>query len=575
VFRRAGHPPLTDSAFAGFCEKLSRDCSDTLITVRHPGALLAKVDIGAFGQPAVVDDEDATTMVAGEPLVEPNQSKRVGRYTDVVVLHEALKARRYDALRASRGTFSLAHYERANHQLTLVTDRLGIRPVYFWSDAATVVFSSTLRLLESLACLVKDVDLRGLSELIAFGYPLGSRTAYANVRLLQPAEMAQFNSASTELTEYWRWQDVERSAAGLTALSKQAFDAFIDGVRLRQRADTNTTAFLSGGLDSRCVVAALRSEDVGVHSFNFARIGSEDRVYGAQVARAAETIHEEYPLNDDFDVHWSALIASARRRSNRGIKRHVERPHLIWSGDGGSVALGHVYMGPPVVQRCLADDLDGAAAAYVGAEQANVPLRLLEPSFARAAAAAPLNGAREELLRLRTAELLQSFYLMLLHNDQHHHLHRHFEDIDLHRVELQLPFFDAEFVAVIASIPIQERLYHRFYNAWLANFPPYVANTYWQAYPGHEGCPVPKSDSLAYQWDPSIAAVQSAKMRWRTVEIGIRVLMSPNFARTLMRRRMLAAATLIHASGLRNFEYVILAARTIQHHWSVSQRRCD
>ena len=566
---------MNDSAFSGLCEKLSRDRSDTLVTVRLPGALLAKLDIGAFGQPAIVDDEGAITMVAGEPLVESNQSKRAGRYTDVLVLHDALKRRRYEALRAPRGTFSLAHYDKANHQLTLVTDRLGIRPIYWWSDAETVVFSSTLRLLESLAWLVKDVDLRGLSELVAFGYPLASRTGYANVRLLQPAEMAQFSSDSTALTEYWRWQDVERSPSGLNTLSRHAFDAFVDGVRLRQGTDATTTAFLSGGLDSRCIVAALRSDGVGVHSFNFASIGSEDRVYGAQVARAAETIHEEYAVDDDFDVHWSALIASARQRSTRDIKHRVERPNLIWSGDGGSVALGHVYMGPSVVERCFAGDLEGAAKAYVATEQANVPLRLLEQSFARAAAAAPLNGVTEELLRLRSAELLQSFHLMLLHNDQHHHLHRHFEDIDLHRVELQLPFFDAEFVAVIASIPIQERLYHRFYNGWLANFPPYVADTYWQAYPGHEGCPVPKSDSLAYQWDPSMAAVQSAKMRWRTVEIAIRILLSPDFARPLMRRRMLAAAALIHASGIRNFEYVILAARTIQHHWSVSQRRRD
>jgi asparagine synthase (glutamine-hydrolysing) len=213
---------------------------------------------------------------------------------------------------------------------------------------------------------------------------------------------------------------------------------------------------------------------------------------------------------------------------------------------------------------CRQGDLEGAAQAYVEAERAFLPRRLLTSQAAVLMLDAPVIGVIEELTRLKTPDLLQTFYLMLMHNDQHRHLFHHFEELDLHRIELQLPFFDAEFLATILAIPIEQRLYHRFYNRWLERYPAYVATTYWQAYPGHEPCPIQRPGNLAYQWDPQVNAAKRRNARRRSVQTGMRTLLSSRFAGDIMRRDTLMLATLLQLFGVREMDHIIYAARSIQ-----------
>ena len=551
--------------------KISRHSSDNIEIAQAPSAIMAKLDIGAFGSPAVLKDDHGVTMIAGEPLLSGTHRTTIPRLEDAKAIHHALLAGDESLLRDARGSYACAHYSRSANRLILITDKMGIRPIYYWESAELLVFSSTLRLLESLSFVTKEPDLRGIAEHLAFGFSLGTRTPYKGISLLRPGELLRVSSLGVQSHEYWRWQDIASSGEDVATLSDRAFRKFISAVHVRQGEDEFATSFLSGGLDSRCVVAALRASGVQVNTYNFARPNSEDRIFGAELARAAGTVHEERQVDDEIEVRWSSLIADACKRSPNIIRRRLERPHLIWSGDGGSVGLGHVYIRPEIERLCLQQDLEGAARAYVRAERAYVPRRLLTPRAAAIMLDAPLRGVIEELERLRTADLLQTFYLMLMHNDQHRHLFRHFEDIDLHRIELQLPFFDAEFLAVILSVPIGERLYHRFYNQWLSCFPSYVAGTYWQAYPGHAPCPIAAPGSLDYQWDPRVSASKRRAARRRSIRSGLRTLLSSQFAADIMRRSTLSIATLVQLTALREMDHIIYAARAIQAFRDASQ----
>jgi asparagine synthase (glutamine-hydrolysing) len=569
IFNRSPTQPVSRERVQMLRRGISRHPTDTVLVSGDESAVVIKVDVGAFGVPGMLQDDEATTMVAGEPIVAAGSAETRSRAADVACLHEAMKLKQYARLRDARGTFSCAHFARDDRRLVLATDKLGIRPIYWWADAESLVFSSTLRLLESLTWIAKRPDLRGLGEEVAFGFPLGARTAYEGICLLNAGTVLECTSSGITSNEYWRWQDVPTSSVDLETSTRRSYEAFMEAVRVRQGRDRYATAFLSGGLDSRCVVAALRASNVAVHSFNFARPNTEDRVYGAALARAAGSVHEEALMDDEIDVRWSSMIANARVASSRPIKALVERPGLIWSGDGGSVGLGHVYIRPRMVQLSERGDLEGLAEAYVEAERAVVPRRLLADDVEPLMTAAPRQGVMEELNRLRTPDLLQTFYFMLLHNDQHRHLHNHFENVDLHRIELQLPFFDAEFLSTIVEIPIQARLYHHFYNAWLSRFPPYVSTIYWQAYPGHESCPIPRGQDLAYQWDPSFNAAKRRTARRQTVRIAFETLRSSTFARGMMKRSTLTAAALLQQLGLREMDHIIYAARAIQHCWDV------
>jgi len=168
----------------------------------------------------------------------------------------------------------------------------------------------------------------------------------------------------------------------------------------------------------------------------------------------------------------------------------VPRPQLAWAGDGGSVGVGHVYITKEIVDLVRAGNPDAAVQIFLNRERANVLIRLFKSNLVGQLVSLPFEGVRQELQALHATDPGRNFYLFLMLNDQRRHLTEHFEDIDLHRLELQLPYFDSDFVELMVSSPIDLCLRHGFYNQWLQYMPPSMLRVPWQAYPDHEPCPV-------------------------------------------------------------------------------------
>ena len=569
ILSRDPRAPLGDAECEALRAALGRG-GDEVVASRDARAYLAKIDIGAFGVPALRADADGSlTMVAGEPLID--RGGHVGsRADDTDALHDALRRGDRTALRSARGVFAVAHYEPSAGAVTLATDKLGIRPLFWYVSDERLVFASALHVLEALPFVDKQMDVRGVTEMIALGVPMGTRTPYARIRLLRPGAVVRVAADGVTRERYWRWDQIAESKRSLDELSADAFARFTEGVSLRRRGDRATIAYLSGGLDSRVITAALRRDGSRVVSFNFALPGTEDRVFGAQLAAAAGTDHQECDVGDPVDTQWSAIMANAWARSPQRSAAGVERPQLAWSGDGGSVGLGHVYLRPRTVDRLRAGDIDGAIEAFLEGEHAHVARRLLAAPVADSLARLPFDGVREELAEIHASSPLQAFYIFLMLNDQHRHLARHFEEIDRHRLEFHLPFFDSAFLEVIASVPIEERLYHKFYVRWLDNFPAYVKSVPWQAYPGHVPCPVPPPADLAYQWDPRVTARKRAMRKQQMVAAATALLAAGDFPRPLLKKSYLRLTTMAHRLGVRDYDYVLDAARTYHRYWQAS-----
>jgi hypothetical protein len=166
------------------------------------------------------------------------------------------------------------------------------------------------------------------------------------------------------------------------------------------------------------------------------------------------------------------------------------------------------------------------------------------------------------LSELHAEDKGRNFALFLMHNDQRRKLTQHFENIDLHRLEFQLPFFDADFLAAVIATPLDWCLGHKFYTKWLSAFPPAVTSVPWQAYPGHEPCPITIPTELAYQWDNSYRAEEDASQHQKVMQQASALLRSTDFPDQILSKWNLRIATWIHSTGWRNYQYAIEAAET-------------
>ena len=512
--RRAGDS-VPDKVRDALRRIVSRGGLQQLEELARPGVFVTKIDVGAFGAPGMIADAEGLAVLAGEPLLlgDDRRTSRT-RDSDLRELHEAWLRDDDSALVRVRGTFCAAHYRAEGHVLRLVVDKLGVRPLYYWADDRFVVFATSMRVLEQLDIVPKTMDTRAVTELAALGYPLAERTPYVNIRMMSAGTVLRASPGGIAETVYWRWDTIPDSHEPEAVLLDRAHDRFLEAVSARQRTDRTAVAFLSGGLDSRCIVGALREAGAEVLSFNFAVDGTQDQVFARLFADAIGAHHHELPVKAEVELRFSTMLAEALGASAHRTAWPPERERLVWSGDGGSVGTGFVYLTREMVAAARRGEYAGAADLFVRQQFAYAMPRILQPKAARALADAPRRGILEEMQRPTCTDAGRNLHVFLLLNDQRRHLARHFEEIDEHRMELQLPFFDSEFLRVMLEIPLDSGLLHGFYNTWLSRFAPALSSVPWQAYPGHVPCPIPVPDGLAYQWGKgSKDAVHRARKR--------------------------------------------------------------
>lgn len=464
---------------------------------------MAKLDLGALGTPGHFFAPEVVALVAGDPLLQPAAGyPPLPRDQSLEMLARDVLADDHHRLRACRGTYCAATYDPGSQKLHLITDKLGVRPIYCWVLPDFVVFTTALRILEAVSFFDKSMDLQGVAEALNYGVALSDRTFYQNILCLLAGEVVRFDGVgSMQRTQYWRWDDLPLTEPSEVPAAQHIYRQFQDAVELRLGGEKVAAAHLSGGLDSRAIVAALRTAGAEVFTVNYSPPNSQDQILGQLAADRLGTHHTFIPVKPlmDGDRHSNGTVRDWLD-SPAYLAHQPLRPKVIWSGDGGSVGVGHVYLNADIVAATRQGDLERAVDLFMSSTGWGFSPKLLKDGVASSLSNLSRAGILAELAALQPADKGRIFHLFLMLNDQRRHLASHFENLDLARIELELPFFDAEFVAAIVREKIDPFLRHAFYLDWLKCFPEGVMEIPWQAYPGHVPCPHPLPKDLAYQW---------------------------------------------------------------------------
>jgi asparagine synthase (glutamine-hydrolysing) len=545
-------------AFASLAREISSTAdAKSLTETRLRNCVLLKFDFGAYGSPGLASADGAASAICGHPYVA--HLRGAPRSSHLRFLAAAAHESRFTDFAKARGSFSFACAEEGRSLLTLAVDCLGTRPLYCADDGVVVVFSSTLAPFRRLAGNVTGGrDERAAVETAVFGFPLADRTEWRQVRCVPPGSALVFGDGATKHIQYWSMSTVRQAAAASQAEALEAvFDTFRDAVALRAAGESSVMAHLSGGMDSRAVVAMLRSLDIEVNSLNVGAPDSQDLMYGRMIAEALGCSHTEVPSAEDrvFESVRAAQLEWNAKLQREG--RAVEHSDLVWSGDGGSVTLGHVYLTEGSVDAAESGDYEGAIDIMLAERWWAVPRRVLRRERIDELVAYPKSGLLEALSAQSSRDPGRRLHMMLMATDQRRHLHPYFEHIYEFRCELQLPFFDRQFVEVVIGRPVRPFLYHRFYNRWFELFPEVVMSVPWQVYLGHERCPVGSDDALAHQWTQKSLMLLRRPERRRYLAKSGYALLTGRFARTAISTWKLSVAWAVTALRIRDLTYAL------------------
>ena len=185
-----------------------------------------------------------------------------------------------EAVRQFIGMFAIAFWDKQERTLTLIRDRLGVKPLYYGWDGTTLFFGSELKALRAFKAWQPDIDRDGLSDYFRFGFINGPRTIYKRVSKLLPGHSLELRDGGEPLTQpYWSILDVVDAplTGSEEGLTEQLEALMIDAFKLRMISDVPVGMFLSGGIDSSLVTAILqRHFGTQVHTFT---IGFNEKKY--------------------------------------------------------------------------------------------------------------------------------------------------------------------------------------------------------------------------------------------------------------------------------------------------------
>ena len=240
----------------------------------------------------------------------------------------------------------------------------------------------------------------------------------------------------------------------------------------------------------------------------------------------------------------------------------------MWSGDGGSVCIGYVYLSDCIVELLRRGLKRQAINEFLRFNRRGLAARrILGTLFAKISPNFTAQTMKAEVDQSSCGDPAMNVYIFLLENDQRRHLSAHFECIDMHRTELHLPLFDSDVLELMIAVPIEEGLYHRFYYDMLQHFPTIVRAVPWQAYPGHLPCPLPFPPGLMDQWQ-----YYKDKCRFRAfgnLEEFNPMLYDNEVYRSCLDRRQVYLASLVTKLGLRDWSHLSKAAATTYRHWRI------
>jgi asparagine synthase (glutamine-hydrolysing) len=315
---------------------------------------LSIIDLATGDQP--LGNEDGTVQVVFNGEIYnfadvrrelESHGHRFRTKSDTEVIVHGFEQWGQDCVSHFRGMFAFAAWDQRRRVLLLARDRLGVKPLYYAPLHDGIVFGSEIKSLLEDPAVSREWDPEALDAYLTLGYVAAPQTIYRAVRKLDAGETLVVDGNRLQRRRYW---DLHFTGDGDDRREEEYLEgvgALLDeAVRLRLISDVPLGAFLSGGIDSSAVVAAMvRMSDAPVltmsvgfdskeydeldHALTVARhlqCEAHTRVITPQVEELLPKVawHMDEPFADSSAVPTFYVSRAAR-----------EKVTVALSGDGG------------------------------------------------------------------------------------------------------------------------------------------------------------------------------------------------------------------------------------------------
>ncbi|MFQ5786656.1 MAG: asparagine synthase (glutamine-hydrolyzing) [Thermodesulfobacteriota bacterium] len=249
------------------------------------------------------------------------------------------------------GMFTFGIWDARKNGLFLARDRMGIKPLYYYSSGTVFIFASRLSALLVHPACPRDIDQEALGLYLEMGFVPAPWSMLKDVKKLQPGYTLWIDEKGLKNQCYWSLDALPLN----TSIERATDDELVEhldsllreSVQLRLISDVSLGAFLSGGIDSSVIVALMcqvSTKPVQTFTIGFTEGKYDESMYAHNIANYLGTNHHErimkshdlISLLDKNTIHfdepfadWSSLPTML---VSKFAKEHVT---VCLSGDGG------------------------------------------------------------------------------------------------------------------------------------------------------------------------------------------------------------------------------------------------
>jgi asparagine synthase (glutamine-hydrolysing) len=329
---------------------------------------LAILDLTPAGhQPMTNEDGTIWLIFNGEiynfqellPTLERAGHRFRSRSDSEVIIH-AYEEWGVDCISRFNGMFAFALWDSRARRVLLARDRLGVKPLHYWSDGSYFAFASELKSLLAYERVPRHLNASALQTYLTYEYIPAPESIFQGIQKLQPGHFLEIRldgSTREQRTGDWhprKYWDVSFAQSASSSQGRRSEEDYIQelgalfkkAVARRLISDVPLGVFLSGGIDSSSVVAMmaecspsrLKTFSIGFEEKSFNELG-----YARMVARHFDTEHYEELLRPDIaellhtvadalDEPFADASALPTYLVSQMTRKHVT---VALAGDGG------------------------------------------------------------------------------------------------------------------------------------------------------------------------------------------------------------------------------------------------
>jgi asparagine synthase (glutamine-hydrolysing) len=275
---------------------------------------LSIIDVAGGRQPMANESGAVHLTFNGEifnhAAIRPQLEQAGHRYTtrcDTETIVHAYEEYGADCVTHFRGMFAFAIWDAARRTLFCARDRLGIKPLYYFSNGRVFAFASEIKALLRHPEIRTEFNASLLAEYLTFGYTSGGATLFSGIRKLMPGHTLTLDATTgrEQIRQYW---DVPEAGEGIRKTDQEWIAEcrarLEETVEMRLMSDVPLGMFLSGGVDSSAIAALMkrmRTEPVKTFAVGYREAAYSELGYARQVAETIGTDHHEVTIGmEDF-----------------------------------------------------------------------------------------------------------------------------------------------------------------------------------------------------------------------------------------------------------------------------------